>query len=77
MSDIYEKALKGYYKQQIVNGRNHQLGHGIVFEKSYIDHRQTGNTKMVKSQNTPYETMYKYNGVPDNRLPVIYDMAQR
>ena len=32
---------------------------------------------MVKLQNTPYETMYKYKGVSDNRLPVTYDMAQK
>ena len=32
---------------------------------------------MVKLQNTPYKTMYKYARVPDNRLPVIYDMAER
>ena len=38
----------------------------------YIDHGQTGNTKMARLQNTPNETMYKYN-----RLPVIYDVAQR
>ena len=48
MGDIYEKTLKGYYKRQIVNGRNYRSGHGIIFEKSYIDHRQTQNTKMVK-----------------------------
>ena len=30
MSDIYEKALKGYYKWQIVNGRNYPSGHGII-----------------------------------------------
>ena len=48
MSDIYEKALKGYYKQQIVNRRNYPSGHGIILEKSYINRRQTRNTKMVR-----------------------------
>ena len=33
MGDTYEKALKGYYKWQIVSGRNHWSGHGIILEK--------------------------------------------
>ena len=63
--------MKSYYKQQIVNRINYPSGHGIILEKSYIDRVQSGNTKMVRLQNTPYETMYKYGGVPDNRLPII------
>ena len=44
-----------------------------IGSRYYIDSGQTETTKMITLQNTPYEAMYKYDGVPDNRLQVIYN----